>query len=183
MSVAVTQGFPASITIGDSVSFTINDSDHPVATWPTAQVVFRNGTTVKTFKGAISDLDQLFALTGTNTDTLKAGRNFVAVIYTDADGNRESTDWQEIIVFADPTKALGSTFASRSLANIEAAIEKLSAGTNETVNFNGQSFTKKDIKTLMAIRDQFKDEVDSEQSGLDLGISRSSGIRVRFAAP
>lgn len=179
----VTQGIPASLTIGDALSFTVNDSRYPVGDWPSAKIVFRNGSNVVEFTGAVDDLDQLFELTGVNTGKLTAGRNFVAIVYTDADGHRVSTEWQAIDVFADPAKPLGATFASRSLANIEEAIEKLSKGTNSAVSFNGQSFTKKDLAQMLTIRDQLKAEVAQEQSGIDLGISRSAGIRVRFAAP
>lgn len=56
--------------------------------------------------------------------------------------------------------------AQTILEQLEDAISKLSTGTNATVNFNGQSFTKKNIDELIKARTYWKAEVLRSQPRL-----------------
>lgn len=52
-----------------------------------------------------------------------------------------------------------ATSAQDILDALEATILKLAGGSNQTVSFNGQSFTKKDLKSLTEQRTYWKAEV------------------------
>lgn len=52
-----------------------------------------------------------------------------------------------------------ATSAQDILDALEATILKLASGANQTVNFNGQSFTQKDMKSLTEQRTYWKAEV------------------------
>lgn len=57
-----------------------------------------------------------------------------------------------------------ATSAQDILDAIEATILKLASGANQTVNFNGQSFTQKDMNSLSQQRTYWKAQVLREQA-------------------
>lgn len=57
-----------------------------------------------------------------------------------------------------------ATSAQDILDALEATILKLASGANQTVNFNGQSFTQKDMKSLTEQRTYWKAQVLREQA-------------------
>lgn len=79
---------------------------------------------------------------------------------------------------ATPTTSTAATL----LANLETAISTLSSGTNQSVNFNGQSFTKKDMGNLLDQRTRLQAEVLREKEQLDAlrGATVDRNINVRF---
>lgn len=73
-----------------------------------------------------------------------------------------------------------ATVAENILSALEDTILKLSSGTNQSVNFNGQSFTKKDLKSLTEMRAYWKAEVLREQSLNSDTANRDGRIRIAF---
>jgi hypothetical protein len=57
-----------------------------------------------------------------------------------------------------------ATSAQDILDALEATILKLASGANQTVNFNGQSFTQKDMKSLTEQRTYWKAQLLREQA-------------------
>jgi hypothetical protein len=182
MSLTIQQGIPCTLTQGDAVSFTVSDSFHPATGW-TSQIVFKNGSNaIKTFNGAVSGELHLFELTSAEMATIFAGLNLVCLVFTDPDGNRQSSDWQEVNILADPTKTAEKTFAQNQVDLLQTVIGKLNASGFQTVNFNGQSFTRTNISEYQKQLTFYEARVIREQrkADIDRGIRRPRSIAPSF---
>lgn len=73
-----------------------------------------------------------------------------------------------------------ATAAQDILTALEATILKLASGTNQSVNLNGQSFTKKDLKSLTEMRAYWKAEVLREEAALLDSGNKDGRIRIAF---
>lgn len=142
--IAVQSGIPATFTVGDAISFTVTDVKYPAGTW-TAKIVFKewNGA-IQIFNGSASGTDHLFVLTNANTGKLIPGQNLVCLQFSDGT-NRQSTDWTEVEVLADPAKTGSPSFAQQQVSLLQTVIAKLQQGKFQSVNFNGQSFTQASV--------------------------------------
>ncbi len=184
MSLTVQQGIPVTLIIGDAVSFKVTDNDHPATGW-TSQIVFKLASgSSKTFAGAPSGADHLFALTNANTATLSAGRALVALVFSDGT-NRQTSDWQEINILEDPTAPTKKTFAQTQVELLQGAIAKLNASPRSSVNFNGQSFSRANILDYQKQLTYWQARVLSEQKKVDAerGISTNRRIPIQFVRP
>lgn len=144
MSITVQDGIPKTLTVGDAVSFKIQDRNFPAPTW-TSKVIFKDQSGgVKTFAGSASGSDHLFALTNAQAAKLVAGQNLVCLQFSDGT-NRQSTDWAEIEVLPDPASSQSPSFAQQQVTLLQAVIQKLQGSKFQSVNFNGQSFTQNNL--------------------------------------
>lgn len=181
MSIATTQGIPRVITAGDAVTFEVNDSVHPASIWTASTIYFKDETgAIKSFAHtSLSGDIHVFALTNANTLTLIAGTNLVCVGFSDGT-NRAISDWQECLILADPTTAATPSFAAAQVALLKTVIASFNASSALTVNFNGQSFTRDNLKAYQDQLITWQAELyeEQEQAKVDRGIS-PIGNRVR----
>ena len=181
MSLTVTSGIPASLIVGDAVSFKIADSDHPASIW-TSQIIFKIGNDAPiTFAGVASGDDHLFELTNANTATLTAGVNQACLVFSDGT-NRQSSAWQSVNVLSDPTQARSATYAETQVSNLQGALAKLNTSPNSSVTFNGQTYQRANIKDYQEQLAYWESRVSSEQtveSGAT-GVSPMRRIPIEF---
>lgn len=146
MSFSITQGIPATFIIGDAVSLQVSDSDHPATGW-TSILYFKDdtGTVLSFARTSTSGGDHVFALTNANALTLVAGKNLVAIAFSDGT-HRQVSDWTEVEVLADPTADETPSFAQAQVTLLRTVIAKFNATTHVMVQFNGQSFQRASIK-------------------------------------
>lgn len=146
MSFSVTQGIPATFIIGDAVSLQVTDADHPAASW-TSTIYFKDetGTVLPFVRTSTSGGDHIFAWTNADALTLVAGKNLVAIGFSDGT-HRQVSDWQEVEVLADPTATETPSFAQAQVTLLKTVIAKFNATTHVMVQFNGQSFQRASIK-------------------------------------
>lgn len=183
MAVETLTCFPAAIIAGDTVRLSISDGDYPSDDWSLAVVL--SGPTVKSFAATAGD-NNSFDLVITAAQSLELttpGEYSVTYVYTEtATSERASVDMGTTQVVADPTQAAVLTQAQTTLASMKTALASLSLGSNQTVAFNGQSFTKRNIGDLMDAIGRQQQVVDREQASIDraLGRSRSGNIYTVF---
>lgn len=163
MSLTVTDGIPDFLTIGDARAFLVTNSDYAAPDW-TAQIVVRDSEGSRaTLDATDSGTGHQFTFVNASLDGLKPGPAAVAIVFSDGT-NRQTSDWQNIYLVANPTIAMSPTFAQQMVTGLKATILKLSGATNATVNFNGQSFTKADLARIRAELTYWESRVFREQS-------------------
>lgn len=171
MSITTTQGIPPIITAGDAISFTVDDSQYPAGTW-TSILIFKNAlNAVLTFPGVQSGTSHQFDLTNANTATLSVGRNLACIVFSDST-HRETGDWQDILILADPATAQTPSYAQAQVTLLQAVLAEFNATSAMSVNFNGQSFTRGSIATYQNQLTQWRAELrqEKEQEKADRGL-------------
>jgi hypothetical protein len=148
MSVEVLTEFPTSFVAGDTVLVTITDSDHPSSDW-TLKVLLQSATGFKSFGAEVGTSDA-FDLEITAEQSAGVVPDFYAVSYVfteTATSERETVPLdQAITVYRNPEVAPTKSIARQTLEAMEAAFLKLAGGSNLSVKFNGQEFTKRNLK-------------------------------------
>lgn len=187
MSFETTQGIPALFTAGDAATFEINDSVHPASEWSTTAIIYFKDETgaIKNFnRTSVSGDIHVFALTGTNTGTLVAGRNLVCIAFSDGT-HRQVSDWQETLVLADPTAVATPSFAQAQVTLLRALIVRLHTAGATSVNFNGQSFTLASANQLESLLTQWEATLlrEKDQERADRGLATRGRIALRFQQP
>jgi hypothetical protein len=181
MAVEALSAFPASVVAGDTLRLDLSDGDYPSGTW-SLSVVLRGADVIKTF-GADSVSGNAYELVIAASDMAKLppGPYSVTYVYTDGD-ERASVPMGTTQVTVDPTQAAPKSIARRTLVAMEKALEELAGGSNASVSFNGQSFSKKNLKELQDAIDRQRLIVAREDNAADLaaGRGRSRNIYTRF---
>lgn len=168
---------PNQITVGDTISFTVGLTGYLASdNWSAKLVVASNPPT--SFSLTASGGDFVGAIPPEDSRTIKPGQHLLVLVLTHTDGTRLTHSSRITSFLPDPTLPLPASWAGETLGKIEAAITKLSGGTNQSVSVNGENYTKKDIRALMEIRNTLRAEVVAERIALGRGASRK--IRTRF---
>jgi hypothetical protein len=159
MSVEVLTAFPTSFVSGDTLLVTITDSDHPSSAW-TLKVLIQSPIWVKSFNATEGD-DDVFDLeiSAAESATVDPGLYGVAYVFTEtATSERETVPLDlATTVYRNPEVAPAKSIARQTLEAMEAAFLKMSKGSNLSVNFNGQSFTKRNLK-------EFQEAIELQRS-------------------
>lgn len=173
--------FPSSFVAGDTLRVTLSDSDYPSDDW-TLTIHFR-GAVLKSYtaeEGENGEFD--LVITASQTSELTAGTYLVTFAY-ESDDDRKTEVFGNVEVFPNPTAATVKSIARQTLEAAQAAMLILVSGPNQSVNFNGQSFTKMNMRDLQEIIDNLQGIVDEEDAAIASvsGRRRYAGIGVRFA--
>lgn len=157
MPVAVLTQFPKSFIQGDAVRVKIADARYPSSLW-TLKVWFQGPTATTSFDapaGTNGSYD--LAITAAQSAGLAAGHYLVGLVYTEtaAPNDRKTSECEfQVSVFSNPAIPRAKTLARQTLEAMEAALLILAAGSNSSVNFNGQSFTKRNLADLQTAIDR-----------------------------
>jgi hypothetical protein len=174
MSVAVLTDFPASFVAGDTVLITISDSDHPSTEW-TLKVLLQSATGFKSFNAAADDNNAFdLEITAAESAQIIPGLYAVSYVFTEtATDERHSIPTDSATsVYRNPEVAPAKSIARQTLEAMEAAFLKLARGSNLSVNFNGQSFTKRNLK-------EFQEAIEVQRSIVSSEVSLPAGLRSR----
>lgn len=160
MAVETFTTFPASFFAGDTVRVTLSDGDFPSSAW-TLAVVFRGPDGSATSFAATAGAGGTFnlAISATDSAKLATGLYTATLVYTETSSSERETDEKTylVTVFANPTATIAKSVARQTLEAMESAKLILAGSANATVNFNGQSFTKRSLK-------EFSDEVERQRA-------------------
>lgn len=175
---------PCSITAGEAVSWTETLSSYPSASYSVAYK----------FAGQTpQDGHQTFAIAGAGVGSVYTFTAATALKPGVYDWEKQVTQTAgptmrvvctgQLTVKPNLATAPTTTTAQTLLTTIETAIALLAATSNQTVSFNGQSYSKASIQTYLAERTRLQAEVYREnQKRLALsGRARSSVVEIRFA--
>lgn len=183
---ATLSAIPSSITSGEGDVWAEHLPDYTSGTYSVAYN-FSGQTPVDGF--------QKFSIAGSGsgttwTFTMPSGVNspspgayaWQQVVTRTSDSAKRQINSGALVVAPNLADMPTESAAAAMLAALEAAIQTLSAGTNQSVSFNGQSFTKKELRTLLEQRTQLQAEVIKEQEKLAAlsGNPRSRNVSTRF---
>lgn len=169
MPVPTCSGVPAKIEVGNTVTIIEAYPQYPATLWTMKFVLSLDGQP-KVITATASGTSFSITLPA----KLQPGvYDFAEYVTEIATSQRTTAKTGTIEVEPDLTATVKPTLAAQTLEAIEAAILKLSVGTNQQVNFNGQQVTKKDLLALRQERTYWKAEVLREQNS-------THGSRRRF---
>lgn len=167
MPVATIDGPPSVLEAGNTVIFTDGFSDFPVTGWTMVFVLRGPGGTSRSVNATISVDTPGYFTVALPTDLAPGAYEWAEYVTETATNQRTTAATGTLEVIPDLATNAVLTVAQTTLAAIEAAILRLSGNDNLTVSFNGQSFTKRDIKSLTDQRTYWKAEVLREQARAD----------------
>jgi FlaG/FlaF family flagellin (archaellin) len=190
MAIETLSGVPCKFRAGDTVRFSITNSDYPTDTYSASFCYSRNGTAGSPVAGTEEDGAYVFTLSAATTAALTAGTWKWMVRYTQTTSSEVVTG-ESGTGDARPHLAANQTASTAQtlLTALEAAITAL-LGTSDpftSVSINGQSYTKANLGDYLRQRDKLKAEVIRERQAAALAAGESDGslYQVRFqpAAP
>lgn len=167
MACPVPSHLPSAIDAGTTVAFTVSDCCHPSSLW-TAVMVFNNGVAAPVSVTLTANADGTrfdAAISATVSATLALGPTTAIPIFTKISDTsvKEYGRAQATTVFPAITATAVPTAAQAMLTALEIAIKKLSGAVNQSVSFNGQSYSKGDLTKLLQERVRLQAEIIAEQ--------------------
>lgn len=181
MAIPTLTGLPDSFESGDTILFSESFGEYPAGTWQATIYFSVNGAAPTSVAATADGTNHLFTLSAAFTAALTAGINNFAIRVTSS-GENATPKSGEVYVLPNLAAAQTQSTAALQLAAANTAFSSLLSGTNSSVSFNGQSFTKKDQKQLWEIIQRLKAVVQAEkneQAALR-GDSMSRSIRPFF---
>lgn len=166
MAVQTLTAFPSSLVAGDTLRVSLADSRYPSSAW-SLMVSFQGATVTKTVvaTAAAGNAFTIVLLAVDSALLVPPGLFSVSLIYTETATQERATDEDKylITVFADPASQPEKSVARQTLEAMETALKTLAGGINATVNFNGQSFTKRNIPELQKAIEHQRAVVSAEE--------------------
>lgn len=166
MAVEVLTEFPHSFVAGDTIRVTMADSRFPSSLWK-LKVLFQSALAAKSFAATTGTGGAYNIVIAASTSAkILPGAYSIAFVYTETSTQERHTVESDraIIVLRDPTVAGAKSIARQTLEAMESAFLKLSSGSNLSVNFNGQSFTKRNLEDFQDAIDRQRAIVQAEDS-------------------
>lgn len=168
---------PRIITKGDSLSFDVGGTGYSPDVFNLKFVIQSPVPKILEATG-VADRHVVIA-TPEQTLQLDHGRFPFSLVWTTIADNARVTDGMgTILILPDPTSAVAPSWARTALSNIEAAITKLTTGTNKSVDIDGQLYTKRDLKELFEARDRLIVTVSAELA--EIGQHNKSGFKTIY---
>lgn len=186
MAVETQRGLPSVIQSGDTVNFAWSNTNYPTSAWSATVYLSRNGSAVLNDVATEVGEDYNGTFSAAETAALVPGQYSALVRYTEASSSQVETGerWQILVT---PNFAANQTAsqAQQMLAALDATILALSASGNSSVSFNGQSFTRHDMATLLRQRTLLQAEVQREKDAISAMLGENTGhnYQVRFRNP
>lgn len=150
MAVETLSCLPGSLIAGDTLRFTHGNSKYPSGDWSLKVALV--GPVTKAVNAEANDDDDGFTVvvSAEVSAGLLPGSYVVSFIFTETAGGERSTDPVKyfVTVLGDAAKNPGKSVARRTLEAMEEALLALGSDTNAQVNFNGQSYTSRNLSDL-----------------------------------
>ena len=172
------------LTVGDSLEFTIRRPQYPATLW-TCQFVLSIIGSKMASKDAVAVVDDfLFSLTSEDTNKYKTGKCQAWVVFTlISDPNQRFTESLGILyVLPNPLAALPPSETKQQLDLVLKAIRTVMSAPAASVSFNGQSYSLHNLGDLFEMRDRLQVAYANELAELGIPV-RGAGfktIRTRF---
>lgn len=180
---------PQQFTAGDTLNWIRTLDNFPASSGWVLSYVLRGPKTIKVNAATYATSDYIVSIPAANTANYAPGLYSVAAYVTNSGGYRYTVPtWFPLITIKpDPAKyvdgtASNLTFAQRTLAAVETAIENLASRKVSSASVNGQSYSIQDLFKLQSLRQRMREEVRSEQDAINTaaGLGVSKNILVRY---
>lgn len=167
---------PKQFAAGTTLSFTEKLGGYTPSAFGLAFILNLNGVLVANIPAEPLGDDFAIVVPASTTKTWTPGQYNFAELATATEGG-EVTQVCSGLVSITPNFTLTTpmTSAQKALALADAAIEKLLKTPNASVNFNGQTWTKRNLKDALDARDRLQARVDAELRAA--GLSNRGGAK------
>lgn len=168
MGVETLDEFPSSFVAGDTIKVSFSDSRFPSTEW-TAKILMVSPEVSKSFPATTGTGDAFdLEISSEESNKLKPGVYVVSFVFTETSSSERQTseDQTATTVFANPEKGPQKSIARQTLEAMEKSLLLVAGNERLTVNFNGQTFTRRNIKELQDAIDRQKSVVDAEETQL-----------------
>jgi hypothetical protein len=190
MSLAIPTNEPQKFTAGDTVQWTKSLSDYPATLYALAYQL-RGPQEISVTASTYQTSDFLISWTAAQTAAFKPGLYSLVAFVTDLATSLTRYSIKPrfplVTICENPANyvagsAANLTFAARTLAAVEATIEKLASRAVSTASVNGQTYSLQDMGKLISLRQRCREEVQSEKDAISVaaGLGGKKNILVRF---
>lgn len=175
---------PPRFEAGNTVIWTTLFTDYPATDWDMVFIMSILGQVAATVP-AVPDGNSFTVTLPSSLTVDLAGGTYDWAEYVSQSGERTTARTGTLIVTPDLATDAPPTFAEQQVELLQNALASLAAGTNETVNINGQSFTKRNIETYQKQLTYWEARVFQEQQRQAALRGNRSQNRVRtvFVSP
>lgn len=170
---------PASLTVGDTWSFSLSIADHDRPTW-TATLHLRTGQSAISAVSAGAGPDHAFSVAAATTAGYTAGKYRWQLRVSDGT-TKTTVDEGWITLNPDPAAAGvhdPRSWARRTLEALESFMEGNAATAQLSMQLRDRSITRHDVDKLRAWRTELRGEIRAQESSEQQGKGRN--IKVRF---
>lgn len=169
---------PSIINAGETLTFSPDISGYPATAYSLAFILNREGTLIANIAAtAVNVTDFLVTADAATTAAWTPGRcNWGLQATKTADTTKTLVCEGMLSIMPNLGVSLTPSPSQVQLALIDASLSTLMASPETSVSFNGQSFSQRDIKQLMDIRDRLQNRVWWELR--QLGLSDKGGARI-----
>lgn len=186
MAVETLTGIPDSFESGDTVIFTEAFSDFPATAWGATLYLTRAGSTTVSSAAASSGNNFLFTLSAATTAAIAAGYwNYAIYVVETATSQRATAKTGRIAVLQNLAVTPTATYAQTMVTTLQTALSSLAASGNNSVSFNGQSYTRANISDYQKQLTYWQARVIKEQNDLAAlrGTANTGRVETRFHTP
>lgn len=167
---------PATIAAGATLLFTESLSGYPASLYTLALILNRDGIVIDNIAATASGDDFIVTKSAALTGAWQPGRvNWSEVVTKISDATVIQLNTGQLSITPNFAASITPTAAMTQLAAAEAAILKLMTGANQSVSFNGQSFSRHNLHEFFGVRDRLRAQVDAEL--LAMGVSTRGGAK------
>jgi hypothetical protein len=165
MAVAPLSYFPQSITSGDTTLLLLNLPNCPASGGTATLILNKTGSAPITCTGSASGDNFAFTITAAQSTTMAAGAWTWTARYTESGtGYVYSGGDGDFTVLANPASTLTKSSTEQQLDAANTALLTLLANPDQSVSFNGQSFTKENQNALLDIVYRLESKLAAERN-------------------
>lgn len=154
----------STLTAGDSLEVTFQDSAHPASEWTMKFVLMRNGSLLYQVDATANGDSYNVVVPSVQSSAITPGIVQATLVFDNvADPTiRQTLYIGSLNILPNPLDTLVPTANMLALQSINDTIAFVSASPAQSVNFNGQSYTIHNLDELFKIRDRLQALVDAE---------------------
>lgn len=151
MSIPTLTGLPNTITAGDTVIFTESFPAYPPGSWTLKLWLSTGVGTPVSIAATTSGTNFLFTITQTISAALAAGIYEYSEVALSADTTQTQTVKQGVLQVLPNFAATQAPSSAQAMVTLyQGVIQEFARTTRSAVNFNGQSYTRANIKDYQA---------------------------------
>ena len=170
-------GIPSQFEAGDTVIFTENFPDYAVGTY-TASLAMNNGVVAPTTVTATtSGTNFLFTITAAVSAAYTPGA-YTFAIYATSGATRYTAKSGVINILPNLTATATPSFAQAQVTLLKTVLAEFNATTRQSVNFNGQSFSRASINEYQKQLTYYRAEVIRETAAANAARGVTTGGRI-----
>lgn len=174
--------FPKDFRAGDSLKFLDALSNYQAPEWTLTYALFNGSDSIKITSTADAERHS-FSVAPSDTTNWPHGEYRWQAFVTDGT-DRFTVGTGLVDVLPNLAGSLNGQLShvERTLKALETSIESLASKTHSTVQFNGRSFTHREMGDLIAMRDKYKSELTriKRAEKVRSGLYKAGSVRVRF---